>query len=159
MERAHTGSSSTQEVGTRKRDSTITTGWNTMILLMSLSTVPSMDYWLDLVQKSICLMYFTGKTEPAFLGEKTKQNKTKQNKTKQKKPSLMVSSSLHACLIGTRWTPSTYMSQITLNRRDVVLSDFSTHYKLIQRVENNFVSSKIVFCGVILCRGHRYGYI
>jgi len=62
-----------------------------MILLMSLSTVPSMDYWLDLVQKSICLMYFTGKTEPAFLGEKTKQNKTKQKQKKTLSDGFLVS--------------------------------------------------------------------
>lgn len=95
MGRAHTGSNSTQEIGTRKRGSTISTGWSTMISLMSLSTVSSMDYRLDPAQKPICLMYFIGRTEPAFLkGEKN-----------QFFLSLVVSSSLHAHQVGTGVTP------------------------------------------------------
>lgn len=70
MGRAHTGSNSTQEIGTRKRGSTISTGCSTMISLMSLSTVSSMDYRLDLVQKPICLTCFIGRIEPAFLEKK-----------------------------------------------------------------------------------------
>lgn len=128
MGRAHTGSNSTQEIGTRKRGSTISTGCSTMISLMSLSTVSSMDYRLDLVQKPICLTCFIGGTEPAFL-EKKKIN------------SFYPWWFPYLCM-PTKWGQDEHRCltchRLTLKRVDLVLRDISICCKLFKRFEGGF---------------------
>ena len=67
--------------------------------------------------------------------------------------SFVVFLSLHACQVGTGWTPLTYMSQVTLNRMELVLRDISIYCKLFQRAENGFDSAKtacVLWCYCVL---------
>lgn len=102
------------------------------------------DYWLDRVQKPICLMHFIGRTEPALL---------ETGGGDQFLLSLVVFLSLYACQVGTGWTPLTYMSQVTLNRMEPVLRDISISCKLFQRPENCFDSAKTACVLVVLLCG------
>lgn len=143
MERAHTGSNSTQGIGTRKRGSTISTGCSTMISLMWSSPVPSMDYWLHLMQKLICLMHFIGGTQPAFFEGEKKNNPIL--------PALVVFWPLHVCQVRTGWTSLSFIPLVSLNRTEPVVRDISTYCKLFWRAENGFDGAKttcVLWCCV-----------